>query len=92
MRKLFSLSVELFMYPYLLFIIIICKSVTPQGLLEGSKQMTIRRCKVWTVLWVVKSFKFDFVKGFLCMGSRMRAGVVLQKNTLQQPSCPFLCM
>jgi hypothetical protein len=26
------------------------------------------------------------------MGSRMRAGVVLQKNTLQQPSCPFLCM
>jgi len=73
LKKLLCLSVETIMHHFLHFIII-CKLSTSQRLLHGFKQMKTRSCKVWTVWCVVR---FQFLKGILGMGSRMRAGAVM---------------
>jgi hypothetical protein len=84
-EKLLWLSAEPVMHRFLYFIII-CKLATSQSLFQGSKKMKIRRCEVWTVWRVVENLKFQFLKGFLGMGCRMRAGIVQQKDSLRQSS------
>lgn len=51
--------------------------------LQASKQ-------VWTVWWMVESFRFQFLKGFLYTSSRMRVGIVEQQNTPQWSFSLFL--
>jgi hypothetical protein len=41
--------------------IIIYKSEASESLLQGSRQMEIRRYKVWSVWWVIESFQFQML-------------------------------
>jgi hypothetical protein len=58
-------------------LVIICKSTTSQSVLEGLKQMEIRRLQVWAVGCVFEYFLIQLLKGVDGVGFRMRVHIVV---------------
>jgi hypothetical protein len=56
---------------------VICKSMTSQKVLEGSRQVEIGRRQVWVVGWVLWNFSVQLLKGVDGVGCRMRARIVV---------------
>jgi hypothetical protein len=95
-KELLWLNVETVMH-CLLHFAIICNSATSQNLLQECEQTKLRRCKVCTVWWVVKRFKFQFLKGFLGIGNRIMTGIIVaptgsQVSVLPDVSIPACVM
>jgi hypothetical protein len=71
------------------FLHFICKSATSQSLLQGSKQMKSRRCKVWTVMGS-QELQISVPEGFPYYGQQNEGGHFMQqKNTTPCNNIPL---